>query len=82
MERLSGVRTLVSQLYESLNVEEHQLKKERELLAKIEELKHKLEPLEEVRRDIVPGGRCRGAATAKSYNRPMTIRALKIVDGN
>jgi len=48
MERLSGIRTLVSQLYESLNVEEHQLKKERELLAKMEELKVKLEPLEKV----------------------------------
>lgn len=48
MERLSGVRTLVSQLYESLNVEEHQLKKERDLLAKLEELKVKLEPLEKV----------------------------------
>lgn len=48
IERLSGVRTLVSQLYESLNVEEHQLKKERELLAKMEELKCKLEPLEKV----------------------------------
>lgn len=48
MERLSGVRTLVSQLYESLNVEEHQLKQERELLAKLEGLKVKLEPLEKV----------------------------------
>jgi hypothetical protein len=48
MERLSGVRTLVSQLYESLNVEEHQIKQERELLAKLEELKVKLEPLEKV----------------------------------
>lgn len=48
MERLSGVRTLVSQLYESLNVEEHQLKKERELMAKMEALKIKLEPLEKV----------------------------------
>lgn len=49
MERLSGVRTLVSQLYESLNVEEHQLIKERELLSKMEELRVKLEPLEKVR---------------------------------
>jgi len=48
MERLSGVRTLVSQLYESLNVEEHKLKKERELLAKMEEIKVKLELLEKV----------------------------------
>lgn len=48
MERLSGVKTLVSQLYESLNVEEHQIKKERELLSKLEELKVKLEPLEKV----------------------------------
>uniref|UniRef100_A0A2S2PEC4 Calcium uniporter protein n=1 Tax=Schizaphis graminum TaxID=13262 RepID=A0A2S2PEC4_SCHGA len=52
MERLSGVRTLVSQLYESLNVEEHQLKKERELLAKMEELKVKLEPLEKKKQSI------------------------------
>ncbi|XP_025420395.1 calcium uniporter protein, mitochondrial isoform X2 [Sipha flava] len=52
MERLSGVRTLVSQLYESLNVEEHQIKQERELLAKLEELKVKLEPLEKKRQSI------------------------------
>ncbi|XP_026822624.1 calcium uniporter protein, mitochondrial [Rhopalosiphum maidis] len=52
MERLSGVRTLVSQLYESLNVEEHQLRKERELLAKMEELKVKLEPLEKKKQSI------------------------------
>ncbi|XP_050421830.1 calcium uniporter protein, mitochondrial isoform X2 [Adelges cooleyi] len=52
LERLSGVRTLVSQLYESLNVEEHQIKKERELLAKIEDLKIKLEPLEKKRQSI------------------------------
>ncbi|VVC25216.1 Coiled-coil domain containing protein 109, C-terminal [Cinara cedri] len=52
IERLSGVRTLVSQLYESLNVEEHQLKKERELMAKMEALKVKLEPLEKKRQSI------------------------------
>lgn len=53
MERLSGVRTLVSQLYESLNVEEHQLKKERDLLSKLEDLKTKLEPLEKVSQEAV-----------------------------
>ncbi|XP_050542230.1 calcium uniporter protein, mitochondrial [Daktulosphaira vitifoliae] len=52
MERLSGVRTLVSQLYESLNVEEHQIKKERELLSKLEDIKLKLEPLEKKRQSI------------------------------
>ena len=45
---LSNVRNLVSQLYEALNVEEHQLKKEREILAKLEDLKVQLAPMEKV----------------------------------
>lgn len=49
MKRLSGVRTLVNQLYEALNVEEHQLKKERELIAKLEDLRLTLGPMEKVR---------------------------------
>ena len=38
----------MSQLYEALNVEEHQLKKEREILAKLEDLKVQLAPMEKV----------------------------------
>lgn len=49
IKRLSGVRTLVNQLYEALNVEEHQLKKERELIAKLEDLRLTLGPMEKVR---------------------------------
>lgn len=37
------------QLYEALNVGEHQVKKERELFTKLEELNDQLSPLEEVR---------------------------------
>jgi hypothetical protein len=38
----------VNQLYEALNVEEHQLNKERELCGQLEEFKVELEPLEQV----------------------------------
>ena len=48
IERLSDVKNLVHQLYEALNVEEHQLKKERELCGQLEELKVELEPMEQV----------------------------------
>jgi len=52
VKRLSDVKNLVNQLYEALNVEEHQLKKERELFGQLEELKHELEPMEEVSKVI------------------------------
>jgi len=48
VRQLSDVRNLVNQLYEALNVEEHQLNKERELCGQLEELKVELEPLEQV----------------------------------
>lgn len=48
VRRLSDVRNLVNQLYEALNVEQHQLNKERELYGQLEELKVELEPLEQV----------------------------------
>jgi uncharacterized protein YsxB (DUF464 family) len=48
IRRLSDVRNLVNQLYEALNVEEHQLHKERELFVQLEELKDQLQPLEKV----------------------------------
>ena len=50
VRQLSDVRNLVNQLYEALNVEEHQLNKERELCGQLEELKVELEPLEQVSR--------------------------------
>nr|XP_021188669.1 calcium uniporter protein, mitochondrial isoform X1 [Helicoverpa armigera] len=47
--RLSDVRNLVNQLYEALNVREHQIRKERELKAQLEKLSTELQPLEEKR---------------------------------
>ncbi len=48
MEKLSDVRILIAQLYESLNVKEYHVHKEQELLHKLEQLQSSLEPLEEV----------------------------------
>jgi calcium uniporter protein, mitochondrial len=45
---LSDVRNLVNQLYEALNVREHQIRKERELRSQLEKLNVQLQPLEEV----------------------------------
>lgn len=39
---------MVSQLYEALNVQEHQLQKERELFVQLETLQQELQPLEDV----------------------------------
>lgn len=44
--RLSDVKNLVHQLYEALNVEEHQIQKERELHKTLEQLKCEIEPME------------------------------------
>ncbi|XP_075232383.1 mitochondrial calcium uniporter isoform X3 [Lycorma delicatula] len=52
IERLSDVRSLVSHLYEALNVQEHQIKKERELMAQLEELKTTIQPLEKKRQAL------------------------------
>lgn len=46
LTRLGDVQALVAQLYEALNVGEHQIRKERELNSKLEELSQKLGPLE------------------------------------
>lgn len=46
LTRLGDVQALVAQLYEALNVGEHQIRKERELNSKLEELNEKLGPLE------------------------------------
>ena len=52
MERLSDVQNLVMQLYEALHVNEHQLKKERQLVTQLEQLHTQLLPLEEVLQDF------------------------------
>lgn len=39
---------MVSQLYEAMNVQEHQLSKEKELTTQLETIKQELLPLEEV----------------------------------
>lgn len=48
MEKLSDVRSLISQLYESLNVREYRAHTEQELTAKLEKIQTSLAPLEEV----------------------------------
>jgi len=53
MERLSDVQNLVMQLYEALHVNEHQLKKERQLVTQLEQLHTQLLPLEEKRSQLV-----------------------------
>jgi len=53
MERLSDVQNLVMQLYEALHVNEHQLKKERQLLTQLEQLHTQLLPLEEKKSQLV-----------------------------
>ncbi|KAK6641496.1 hypothetical protein RUM44_013208 [Polyplax serrata] len=52
IERLSDVKNLVHQLYEALNVEEHQIKKERDLCTRLEELKLELEPMEQKKLEL------------------------------
>ena len=48
MQRISDVKNTIAQLYSLLNVEEHQLNRERDLVATLEKLKADLEPLEKV----------------------------------
>lgn len=45
---LGDVKTSIAQLYSALNVEQHQLEQEKKLLASLEELQMKLQPLEQV----------------------------------
>lgn len=52
LERLSSVRNLVGQLYGALNIDEHQLRKERELLTELERLKNEVHPMEDKREQI------------------------------
>ncbi|CAG0921680.1 unnamed protein product [Notodromas monacha] len=52
MSTLSDVRNLVAQLYEGLQVEQHQLLKERTLLTRLETLKKDLEPMEKCNEEM------------------------------
>ncbi|XP_065215170.1 calcium uniporter protein, mitochondrial isoform X2 [Planococcus citri] len=49
LEKLSEVRILISQLYETLNVKEYHVMKEQELMTKLEKIQSSLQPLEEQR---------------------------------
>jgi hypothetical protein len=49
---LSSVRNLVGQLYGALNVDEHQLRHEREMLIELEKLQNEVGPLEDKRDQI------------------------------
>ncbi|XP_065164653.1 calcium uniporter protein, mitochondrial isoform X1 [Atheta coriaria] len=46
-QRLSDIKTLISQLYEALNVQEHNIHTEKTITATIESLRQELMPLEE-----------------------------------
>nr|XP_018916130.1 PREDICTED: calcium uniporter protein, mitochondrial [Bemisia tabaci] len=52
LERLSNVRCLIFQLYEALNVDEHHIKTEKQLLSRLEDLQTKLDPLEKKRMQL------------------------------
>lgn len=52
MTRVGNVRSLVGQLYEALNVEEHQAAQEQKLVAEIEALREELAPLEKQKAEL------------------------------
>ncbi|XP_057660971.1 calcium uniporter protein, mitochondrial isoform X1 [Diorhabda carinulata] len=52
IQRLNDIKNLVSQLYEAMHVEEHQISKEKELVTQLETIKKELLPLEQLKNDI------------------------------
>lgn len=48
LKELSDAKNLIAHLYSSMNVEQHQIEQEKELLKKLEHLKMELAPMEEV----------------------------------
>ena len=46
IDRLSEVKNLTAKLYSQLNVEEHQLKRERDIIQRLEEYKRQIAPME------------------------------------
>jgi len=53
LKKISDVKSLVSQLYEALNIEEFQVGREKELAAELELLQKELKPLEEQRQELI-----------------------------
>ncbi|XP_037908151.1 calcium uniporter protein, mitochondrial isoform X3 [Hermetia illucens] len=52
LTKLGDVRAMVAQLYEALHVGEYHVKKEKELIERLEELKYQLTPLEEKKQEL------------------------------
>ncbi|XP_031618592.1 calcium uniporter protein, mitochondrial isoform X2 [Contarinia nasturtii] len=52
MGKINDVRSLVAQLYETLHVGEHQIKKERDMYTRLEEINTELLPLEQLKEEI------------------------------
>ncbi|KAF7263616.1 hypothetical protein GWI33_001601, partial [Rhynchophorus ferrugineus] len=48
VQNLADIKTIVNRLYQALHVDEHQVSKEKELLAQLETLKLEVQPLETV----------------------------------
>ncbi|XP_070544249.1 calcium uniporter protein, mitochondrial-like [Ptychodera flava] len=51
-EKISDVKTLIQQLYSTLNVEEHQFNHEKALIKRLEDLKVKIEPYEQLKKEL------------------------------
>lgn len=49
---VAHVKTLVHQLYSAMNIEQHQLEKERYLMAELEKLQLELKPMEDIKAEI------------------------------
>lgn len=49
---VAHVKTLVHQLYSAMNIEQHQLEKERFLMAELEKLQLEIKPMEELKAEI------------------------------
>ncbi|KAB7507015.1 Calcium uniporter protein, mitochondrial, partial [Armadillidium nasatum] len=63
---LGDVRQLVNKLYAALNIDQHQVEKEREILAHIEDVRAKLAPLEKKRSTLVSAAERRTSVLAWS----------------
>ncbi|KAG7159441.1 Calcium uniporter protein-like [Homarus americanus] len=61
---MGDVRQLVNKLYMALNVDQHQVMKERDIVAQIEDLKSQLAPLEKQRENLVAAAERRTAILA------------------
>ncbi|XP_014257296.1 calcium uniporter protein, mitochondrial isoform X2 [Cimex lectularius] len=52
LDKLSEIKIIVNQLYSALNVSEHLIKKEKDMVQCLEELKTQLEPLEKKKQEL------------------------------